>query len=132
MKYLLDSNVVISLIRGENPALARRIRRHQSSELAISAIVSHELYYGAFKSAKPPHNAAIVEGLQFQVLDFDREDARHAGEIRAGLALRGTPVGPLDVLIAGQARARKLVLVTNNTREFARIPGLKIEDWSSR
>ena len=129
MKYLLDANVVVTLIRGANPTLARRVRRHEPTELAISAIVSHELYYGAFKSLRPSHNLGIVDGLQFPVLDFDREDARHAGEIRAALALRGTPVGPLDVLIAGQARSRGLVLVTHNTREFARIQGLRIEDW---
>jgi len=129
MMYLLDANVIVTLLRRTDAALARRIRNHQSSEFAISAIVSHELSYGAFNSARPSHNIAIIDALQFQVLDFDREDARHAGEIRALLASRGTPIGPFDVLIAGQARARKTVLVTHNTREFARIPGLRIEDW---
>jgi tRNA(fMet)-specific endonuclease VapC len=131
MKYLLDANVVVTLIRGANPTLARRVRRHQPNGLAVSAIVSHGLYYGAFKSHRPSHNVAIVDGLQFPVLDFDRQDARHAGEIRAELAMLGTPVGPLDVLIAGQARARKMVLITHNTREFGRIPGLRIEDWDA-
>jgi tRNA(fMet)-specific endonuclease VapC len=63
------------------------------------------------------------------VLEFDEEDARHAGEIRAQLASKGTPIGPFDVLIAGQARARELTLVTHNTSEFRRVPGLKVEDW---
>jgi tRNA(fMet)-specific endonuclease VapC len=69
--------------------------------------------------------------LRFEVLDFDREDARKAGEIRASLANAGTPVGPYDVLIAGQAVARGLTLVTNNTREFQRVASLRIEDWQA-
>ena len=72
---------------------------------------------------------ARVDALQFSVLEFDQEDARHAGEVRAHLASKGTPIGPYDVLIAGQARARKLTLVTHNTTEFQRVPGLKVEDW---
>ena len=70
-----------------------------------------------------------MEALQFAVLDFDREDARRAGELRAQLSVAGTPIGPYDVLIAGQALARGLTLVTHNTREFGRIAGLKFEDW---
>ena len=72
---------------------------------------------------------ARVDALQFPVLKFDQENARHAGEVRAHLASKGTPIGPYDVLIAGQARARKLTLVTHNTTEFQRVPGLKVEDW---
>jgi len=129
MRYLLDANVIITLIRGKDPVLAGRLRKDEPSRYAISSIVTHELYFGAFKSARPSYNSAVIDGLQFPVLDFDQEDARHAAEIRASLALRGTPIGPFDVLIAGQARARKMVLITHNTREFARIPGLRIEDW---
>jgi len=131
MKYLLDANVVVALLRQTDPALMRRLRRLDPADVAISAIVSHELYYGAFRSARPAHNVALVDGLQFQILDFDREDARHSGEIRAILASRGTPVGPFDVLIAGQARARKLMLATQNIRGFSRVPGLRIENWLS-
>ena len=72
---------------------------------------------------------ARVDALQFPVLEFDHDDARHAGEVRAHLATKGTPIGPYGVLIAGQARARKLTLVTHNTTEFKRVPGLKVEDW---
>jgi predicted nucleic acid-binding protein/virulence-associated protein VagC len=74
-------------------------------------------------------NVALVDGLRFGVLEFDRDDAREAGEVRAFLARRGTPIGPYDVLIAGQAKARGMVLVTHNTGEFSRVPGLRIEDW---
>jgi tRNA(fMet)-specific endonuclease VapC len=72
---------------------------------------------------------ARVDALRFAVLEFDQEDGRQAGEIRAHLASKGTPIGPYDVLIAGQAKARKLTLVTHNTIEFKRVPGLKVEDW---
>ena len=75
---------------------------------------------------------ARVDALQFPVLEFDQEDARQAGEIRAHLASKGTPIGPYDVLIAGQAKARNLTLVTHNTTEFQRVEGLRVEDWSGR
>ena len=131
MRYLLDANVVIALLNNNVPALARRARQEGLGDIAISAIVMHELFYGAFKSSRATHNIAVVDSLQFHVLEFDREDARQAGAVRALLAAKGTPVGPYDVLIAGQAVARNLVLVTNNTNEFARVPGLHIEDWQN-
>ncbi|MGH7081033.1 MAG: PIN domain-containing protein [Acetobacteraceae bacterium] len=86
---------------------------------------------GACKSRRRSENLARVEGLQFAVLEFDQEDAREAGEIRAALASAGTPIGPYDVLIAGQARARDLILITRNVGEFSRVRGLRIEDWES-
>lgn len=130
MKYLLDANVVIALLNDRNSRPARRLRKHSPRDIAISAIVAHELYYGAFKSARRAENVALIEKLRFPILEFDSEDAREAGELRAWLTLRGTPIGPHDVLIGGQARARNLVLVTRNTDEFRRVPGLKIEDWT--
>jgi hypothetical protein len=90
-----------------------------------------ELFYGAFKSRRASHNVALVDALQFPVIEFDKEDARQAGEIRASLSVRGTEIGPYDVLIAGQAVARDMILVTHNTREFGRVPGLRIEDWET-
>ena len=131
MRYLLDANVVIALLNNNVPALARRARQGGLGDIAISAIVMHELFYGAFKSSRATHNIAVVDSLQFHVLEFDREDARQAGAVRALLAAKGTPIGPYDVLIAGQAVARNLVLVTNNTNEFARVPGLHIENWQN-
>ena len=98
-------------------------------DVAVSAIVLHELYYGAFKSARATQNIALIDALQFAIVEFDREDARQAGEIRALLASTGRPIGPYDVLIAGQARARNLTLVTHNKNEFDRVPGLRIADW---
>jgi tRNA(fMet)-specific endonuclease VapC len=129
MAYLLDTNVVISIINDPAGKPARRLKLQPPAEIAISAIVAHELYYGAYKSARVGHNLAIVDALQFQVLELDREDAQHAGDIRALLGKAGRSIGPYDVLIAGQARARGLILVTDNVSEFARIPGLVLENW---
>ena len=129
MKYLLDANAVIALLDNTDSPTARRARRHHPNDVGISAIVAHELYFGAFKSQRTARNVALVDALQFEVLEFDQEDAKQAGEVRALLATRGTPIGPYDVLIGGQARARGLILVTRNTGEFARVPDLRIEDW---
>ena len=129
MRYLLDANAVIALLNDTTSPIARRIRRYAPRDIGISAVVIHELYYGAFKSQRVEKNAARVDALQFPVLEFDQEDARQAGDVRAHLASKGTQIGPYDVLIAGQARARKLTLVTHNTTEFQRVPGLKVEDW---
>ena len=129
MRYLLDANAVIALLNDTISPIARRIRRHAPRDIGLSAVVIHELFYGAFKSQRVEKNVARVDGLRFPVLEFDLEDARQAGEIRAHLASKGTPIGPYDVLIAGQAKARKLTLVTHNTTEFTRVPGLKVEDW---
>ncbi|HKY22960.1 MAG TPA: type II toxin-antitoxin system VapC family toxin [Vicinamibacterales bacterium] len=129
MRYLLDANAVIALLNDTTSPIARRIRRYAPRDIGISAVVIHELYYGAFKSQRIEKNVARVDALQLPVLEFDQEDARRAGEVRAHLASKGTPIGPYDVLIAGQAKARKLTLVTHNTTEFQRVPGLKVEDW---
>lgn len=130
MRYFLDANVVIALLNDAASQLARRARQKKPGDIAISAIVAQELFYGAFKSRRARQNVALIDALQFAVLEFDREDARRAGEVRALLAAKGMPIGPYDLLIAGQAIARAMILVTHNTREFARVPGLRIEDWS--
>ena len=130
-RYLLDANAVIDLLNDAGSNAARRLRRQQPSDVAIPAIVAHELFYGAFKSRRAAQNVALIDALQFAVLEFDKEDARQAGAIRAILASQGTPIGPYDVLIAGQAVARKLILVTHNTQELERVPGLRFEDWQT-
>jgi len=129
MRYLLDANAVIALLNDTTSPIARRIRQYAPRVIGVSAVVIHELYYGAFKSQRVEKNVARVDALQFPVLEFDQEDARQAGEIRAHLASKGTPIGPYDVLIAGQAKVSKLTLVTHNTTEFQRVPGLRVEDW---
>jgi tRNA(fMet)-specific endonuclease VapC len=130
-RYLLDANAIIALLNDTTSNAARRVRREQPSDVAIPAIVAHELFYGAFRSRRAAQNLAMIDALLFAVLEFDKEDARQAGEIRALLASRGTPIGPYDVLIAGQAVARNLILVTHNTQKFGRVPGLRFEDWQT-
>jgi tRNA(fMet)-specific endonuclease VapC len=130
MRYLLDTNVVIDLLNDADSKLAKRARRESPNNVAVSAVASHELFYGAFKSGRPTQNVRAIDALQFAVLEFDKEDARQAGAIRALLASRGTPIGPYDVLIAGQAIARNMTLITRNMNELGRVPELRAEDWS--
>ncbi|MEO8714979.1 MAG: type II toxin-antitoxin system VapC family toxin [Acetobacteraceae bacterium] len=127
---MLDTNAVIGILK-RRPKLLAILRRHSPSDFGISAITSHELFFGAYRSDRVDRNLAETEALAFEVLEFDKEDARLAGVIRAALAKAGTPIGPYDVLIAGQARARDLVVVTRNVSEFARVAGLRVEDWES-
>jgi tRNA(fMet)-specific endonuclease VapC len=130
---LLDTNAVIGLMARRSEALLRRVEASSPGSLAVSAVVAHELYFGAYRSRKVAFNIETLRLLfsDLAILDLDREDARVAGEIRADLARLGSPIGPYDVLIAGQAKARGLTLVTNNTGEFARVEGLRIEDWAT-
>jgi tRNA(fMet)-specific endonuclease VapC len=111
--------------------LLQRVLMHSPGTLAFSVIVMHELYYGAYKSQRVERNLETVRLFlrNFPILDMDPQDAIAAGEIRAALANRGKPIGPFDLLLAGQAKARDLTLVTNNIREFERVPGLRVEDW---
>ena len=131
MRYLLDTNAVIALANQINPHLSRRVRRLQTDDIAIPAVVMHEIYFGAYRSGRQAQNLAVADALQFDVVEFNNDDARQAGEIRAFLAAQGTPIGPYDVLIAGQAVARNAILVTRNTREFARVPRLRVENWEA-
>lgn len=131
MRYLLDTNVVIAMLRDPASRPARRARQERVGDVAISTIAAHELFYGAFKSRRAEHNVAIVDALQFPVIEFDREDARQAGAIQAFLAARGIMIGTYELLIAGQALARNMILVTHNTAEFRRAPGLRMEDWQA-
>jgi len=130
VRFLLDTNAVIGLLGGNAGVLAG-VRRHTPQDFGIPAIAAHELFYGAYRSARRAQNLALLDGLRLEVLEFDKEDARQAGEIRAMLAAAGTPIGPYDVLIAGQTLARGLVLVTHNVGEFSRVAGLQVEDWQS-
>lgn len=127
-KFLLDTNAVIALMKG-NQRFIVQIKQHAPSAIGITSITLHELYFGACKSQRRAENLARVGLLNFEVLPFDHEDAFSAGEVRASLAAAGTPIGPLDVLIAGVALCRGLTLVTHNTREFQRVVGLRLTDW---
>jgi tRNA(fMet)-specific endonuclease VapC len=129
MRYLLDTNALIELIRDGSSAMARRVHLHAVHEIAIPALALHELYFGAYKSSRTEENLVTVDKLVFELVPFEREDARMAGMIRDLLRRSGAPIGHYDVLIAGQALARGLVLVTHNVREFSRVAGLRVEDW---
>ena len=131
--WLLDTNAVIMLVSRRSEALLERVEAADLGSLAVSSIVAHELYFGAYRSQKVDFNLETLRLLftDLPVLELDREDARVAGDIRADLARRGMPIGPYDVLIAGQAKARDLPLITNNTAEFSRVSGLRIEDWTA-
>ena len=129
MRYLLDTNAIIALFKG-NKLFLDRLRSHQVWDFGVSSIVMHELLYGAYKSQRRAQNIERVNRLQFPFVDFRLDDAHWAGKLRAQLAMDGMPIGAYDVLLAGQAVARDLTLITNNTREFQRINSLKIEDWA--
>jgi tRNA(fMet)-specific endonuclease VapC len=131
MRYLLDSDVVITLANDPTSPIARRVRHERSGDIGVPSIVAHEIFYGAFRSRRAALNVAVFDAMGFPILDFDGSDARQAGVIRAELAARGTPIGPYDLLIAGQALSRGLTLVTHNTREYSRVSGLRIEDWEA-
>nr|WP_111301463.1 type II toxin-antitoxin system VapC family toxin [Paracoccus saliphilus] len=133
IRTLLDTNAVIALVGRRSPELLARVEAAEPGSLAISAVVAHELWYGAYRSQKVAFNLETLRLLfsDLPILDIDSEDARVAGEIRAELARAGTPIGPYDVLIAGQAKARGFTLVTNNTGEFRRVVGLKLDDWTA-
>ncbi len=128
MKYLLDTNALIALLRG-TPRFIGRVRRRMPRDFGISSIALHELYYGAYKSARVDENLGRIDSMRIVVLPFDTEDARQAGEIRSTLARAGKPIGPYDALIAAQAKARSLTLITHNVGEFSRVAGLRVEDW---
>jgi tRNA(fMet)-specific endonuclease VapC len=130
IRYLLDTNAVIGLLNSATSPVAIKARQMNPREVGMSSIVAPELFYGAFKSARPTQNVALVDALKFEVVEFDKEDALRAGEVRAYLAKQGTPIGPYDVLIAGQALARGIILITHNIGEFGRVPGLQFEDWT--
>ena len=134
MTYLLDTNACIALINGAPQAVRRRfqraIRRH--SAVLLSSVVAYELWYGAAKSQRREANTERLQAFLTGPLewsDFDDEDAREAGMVRAELEAAGNPIGAYDVLIAGQARRGRATLVTSNVTEFSRVGGLKCEDW---
>ena len=130
IRYLLDTNIVIEVLRHRPETLRRRFADN-SERLSISSITVSELYFGAEKSLRREDNLNAIETFLplVEVLDFNANAASHAGELRAALARYGTPIGPYDVLIAGHARSLGLTVVTNNLKEFSRVEGLRVEDW---
>jgi tRNA(fMet)-specific endonuclease VapC len=134
--YLLDTNACIALINGTEAAVRRKFRRAvgKNSVMLLSSNVAFELWYGVGKSQRKESNTHRLEAFFAGPLEwaqFDEEDAREAGSVRAELESVGKPIGAYDVLLAGQARRRGATLVTSNANEFGRVRGLKWEDWAS-
>jgi tRNA(fMet)-specific endonuclease VapC len=136
VNYLLDTNAVVALLRNKPAQVRDRYRQAQASGdyLALSSVVLIELWYGVAKSSQVPENTERLRILlsgNLDLLDFDDEDARTAGQIRAALETSGNPIGAYDLLIAGQALRRGLTVVTANTGEFGRVAGLSWQDWTN-
>lgn len=131
LKYLLDTNIVIYTIKNRPQWVKERFQHHHG-RMAISTVTLGELIFGAERSQQVERNLADIEAMaaRLEVLPFDSKAAYHFGQIRAALYRTGRPIGPYDMMIAGQARAGGLILVTNNTKVFDRVPGLLLEDWS--
>ena len=132
MIYMLDTNICIYTMKRKPEQVLRRFQRELDEGLCISSITLAELEYGMRHSSDPVRNEqALLRFLApLSILPFGASAASEYGEIRAYLQSRGTPIGPLDMLIASHARAENLILVTNNVREFERVPDLEIENWA--
>ena len=131
LKYMLDTNICIYTIKNKPQAVREAFTQHYW-RMCISSVTLMELIYGAEKSAAPEKNLRVVEGFvsRLEVLNYGNDAAIQTGQIRAELAKADTPIGPYDSMIAAHARSLGLIMVTNNTREFERISGLRLEDWS--
>lgn len=131
MKYMLDTNILIEMLRRSTSPAFKHVRKRRIGDIGISAITLSELEYGVNKSADPARNAALlIEACSpFEIADFDNHAAACYGLVRADLEAKGKPIGPLDMLIAAHAKSLDVTLVTNNMREFKRIKDLKLENW---
>lgn len=132
LQYLLDTNICIYAINGRHPALTERLLSVPPEEIAVSSITLGELEYGAAKShwSERTRNTVYTFLANYEILPFDNQDTFTFGEIRARLEASGTMIGILDAMIGAQGVAKQLTVVTHNTREFQRIPGIKVEDWA--
>jgi len=131
MTYLLDTNICIYLLNGRYPQVEQRLMQCEPDEVVLSAVVVAELMFGAANSQKPQQNFATLDLFlpAFQVQEFGMREARAYGEIRAYLKGQGHPIGSEDTFIVAHARANDLILVTNNTKQFQHVPGLRLDNW---
>jgi len=129
--YLLDTNICIYIIKKKPADVLKTLKTKSKKDIYVSSITIAELEYGIAKSQFPEKNKiALIEFLSiFNILPFDDADAVDFGEIKKELEKKGKIIGPMDLLLAAQAKSKKLILVTNNTKEFERVEGLKIENW---
>ena len=125
---MLDTSTCVKIMREPSPVLSGRFNRF-SEQICISSITRAELHFGAENSTRVVQNTRAIDAFvaRLTLLDFDSDAALHYGQIR--VALRRQPIGPLDTLIAAHARSRSLTIVTDNVREFERVPGLQVENW---
>ncbi len=132
IQYLLDTNTCIFLIKSRSQTLFDKVAAHRPGEIGISSITLAELEYGVSKSAHPERNREALRmfTIPLEVAPFDDASAEHYGKVRSTLEAAGSPIGPLDTLIAAHGLALNAVVVTNNTREFKKVAGLRVEDWS--
>jgi len=131
MKYLLDTNVCVDYLSGRYPSVTARLHRTSPHDVCLSSVIVAELRYGADRSRRQRENNERLDLLTAEIpcLDFDLAAARVFGRLRVALEEQGTPIGPYDMLIASQALALRLVLVTANVGEFGRVAGLGVENW---
>lgn len=131
MSYLLDTNICIYLIKKKPAAVFEKFNKISPGEIGISVITLAELDYGARKSSNPEKNLIALNQLlmPFEIFPFDYQATIEYGKVRSDLEKKGTPIGPLDTLIAAHAKSLGLILVTNNEKEFNRVEGLQIENW---
>lgn len=132
MKFLLDTDTCIYALK-QNPAVLQHLLAHSREDIGVSVITEAELRTGAAKSTSAARTMRLVENFlhPLAIVEFTSNDAASYAQVRAKLERAGTPIGPLDTLIAAQGVARKLVLVSNNEREFSRVASLRIENWAS-
>jgi tRNA(fMet)-specific endonuclease VapC len=133
IKYMLDTNICIYIIKQKPKNVIERFRQAQVSEIGVSSITLSELEYGVMKSTKPEQNKlALAQFIApIEISAYDDVAAQHYGVIRAHLERQGTPIGSLDMLIAAHALSQNSVLITNNESEFKRVSNLKIENWAT-
>ena len=131
MRYLLDTDICIYLIKHHPPEVLAQFQKHSPGDVAVSAVTLFELQYGAQKSRsfRQAENALSKFLLPLSIIELDRFGAEEAAAIRAHLKKKGERIGPYDLLIAGIARSRKMTLVTNNTKEFGKVDNLHLENW---
>ena len=132
MRYMLDTNILIYVIKHSPEKAFRRLMKTDPKDVCVSSISYSELMYGVEKRSQVERNRLALSLLlsNIEILDYDSAAANEYGTIRAGLEKNGTPIGPMDMLIAAHAKSRGFTLVTNNAKEFERIKGLKIQNWA--
>ena len=131
ISYMLDTNICIYIINARPPSVLARFRRERLGSISISSVTAAELAFGVAKSGSARNREALEMFLApLEVLPFDASAIWHYVDLRAALERRGEPIGALDTMIAAHAMASNTILVTNNTREFARVAGLRLENWA--